>query len=541
MMISPSEAEMNLSPILPVYWKKKGTFLKEWTTLSPEAIADKTNGWKENFALRLDNYVSIDPDTDAAQELVNQWDADGLLPATVSWRTARGIVRRLYRPIPGTVKMKIDPIELDLRHGTGFCDIIPPSYVVDDAKGIKGVYEWIPGHDPDSIEVAPLPQFVLTYFLEHSIALKTPIHTSATPMPSSDEWIQLWQGAEKGGLNNAIIRLAGRLLARGIPHQEVFEILKIWNIRNNPQVEETDLLKKIMGIDKAHLKQLASADRNLADQVRDWVSVTSGEFMVTNCYQDLGVVTVSDKATVRQNLLRLTESGTLAKCGKKRGCYRLIEADSPLIDFINADISQVYDLRFPFDLQNYVNIYPKNVIVVAGASNAGKTAFMLNVVRMNMDRHKIEYFSSEMGPEEMKLRLLKFDDLRLKDWKFHPRERSTNFADAIVPDSINIIDYLEVNKDFYEVGGEIRGIFERLNKGVAIIAIQKKTGVDTGRGGEFTLEKPRLYLAMDSGTIKIVKGKNWANNEINPNGLSWTFKLVQGCKFIETGGNLYDL
>ena len=146
-----------------------------------------------------------------------------------------------------------------------------------------------------------------------------------------------------------------------------------------------------------------------------------------------------------------------------------------------------------------------------------------------------------MGPEEMKLRLLKFDDLRLRDWKFHPRERSSNFADAIVPDSINIIDYLEVNKDFYEVGGEIKGIFDRLNKGVAIIAIQKKTGADTGRGGEFTLEKPRLYLAIDSGTIKIVKGKNWANNEINPNGLTWTFKLVGGAKFIETGGSLYDL
>lgn len=290
------------------------------------------------------------------------------------------------------------------------------------------------------------------------------------------------------------------------------------------------------------IKEKAGGEhKSLSEQVREWVLVTSGEFMVTNCYQDLGVVTVSDKATVRQNLIRLTESGTLAKCGEKRGCYRLIEADSPSIDFLNADISQVYDLKFPFEIERYVHIYPKNIIVVAGASNSGKTAFLLNVVRLNMDQHKINYFSSEMGPEELKLRLLKFDDLRLKDWKFHPRERSTNFADAIVPDAVNIIDYLEVTKDFYEVGGEIKGIFDRLHKGLALIAIQKKTGADYGRGGEFTLEKPRLYISIDNHRIKIMKGKNWANPEINPNGLEWTFKLVNGCKFIETGGSLYDL
>jgi hypothetical protein len=262
---------------------------------------------------------------------------------------------------------------------------------------------------------------------------------------------------------------------------------------------------------------------------------------VTNCYQDLGIVTVSDKATIRQNLIRLTDSGTLAKCGKKRGCYRLIEADSPSIDFINADISQVYKLKFPFELENYVHIYPKNIIIVAGASNAGKTAFLLNVVRMNMDKFKINYFSSEMGPEELKLRLLKFTDLRLKEWKFHPRERSTNFADAIVPDAVNVIDYLEVTKDFYEVGGEIKDIFDRLHKGVALIAIQKKTGADYGRGGEFTLEKPRLYLSIDSGELKIIKGKNWAEPGVNPNGMKWKFKLVNGAKFIEIGGSAYDL
>lgn len=502
------------------------------TTEALEQELARSNGC--NLALRLDHYASIDPDSAEARALVDQWDKDGHLPKTISWRTASGAIRRLFKAPPGLQRMEVRSIKLDLRHGAGFCDVIPPSFVIDKAKGLRGDYVWLPEQDPESIEAADLPTYVLDFFKEHSSALAFKNSSISTFCKNDASIAHL----EDGHRDQGLFVIALSLFKGGMSYAEVNYIISHLAASCQPTpFPQKDAEIKI----ESAYKRFKRLERPLAAEVREWVSVTTGEFTVTNCYQDLGVVTVSDKATVRQNLIRLTDEGLLAKCGKKRGCYRLIESDSPSIDFLNADISQVYDLRFPFNLQQYVNIYPKNVIVVAGASNAGKTAFMLNLVRMNMDRHKIEYFSSEMGPEEMKLRLLKFDDLRLKDWKFHPRERSTNFADAIVPDSINIIDYLEVNKDFYEVGGEIKGIFDRLNKGLAIIAIQKKTGVDTGRGGEFTLEKPRLYLAMDSGTIKIVKGKNWANNEINPNGLLWKFKLVGGAKFIETGGSLYDL
>jgi hypothetical protein len=41
---------------------------------------------------------------------------------------------------------------------------------------------------------------------------------------------------------------------------------------------------------------------------------------------------------------------------------------------------------------------------------------------------------------------------------------------------------------------------------------------------------------MDSGKIKIVKGKNWATEGRNPNGLELRFRLVQGCRFIPDNG-----
>ena len=50
---------------------------------------------------------------------------------------------------------------------------------------------------------------------------------------------------------------------------------------------------------------------------------------------------------------------------------------------------------------------PGNIIVVAGEQNAGKTAFLLNFVRLNMTRHEMFYYSSEMGASEMRKRLEK--------------------------------------------------------------------------------------------------------------------------------------
>ena len=139
-----------------------------------------------------------------------------------------------------------------------------------------------------------------------------------------------------------------------------------------------------------------------------------------------------------------------------------------------------------------------------------------------------------MGAEELRLRLEKFE-LPLSDWKFKPYERASNFGDAIVPDAVNIVDYLELTDNFYQVGGQLKAIFDRLTTGIAIIAIQKKAGIDMGRGAEFSLEKARLYLSMDSGELKIIKGKNWAQPGQNPNGKVFTFKLVNGANFIEIG------
>src|SRR6185369_10389855 len=115
----------------------------------------------------------------------------------------------------------------------------------------------------------------------------------------------------------------------------------------------------------------------------------------------------------------------------------------------------------------------------------------------------------------------------------------SNFADVIQPNEVNIIDFLEIHDEFWKIGSLLKDLYEKLDKGICIIALQKKRGSDTGKGGDVTREKPRLYLAMEDGKLCIEKGKNWKHEGVNPNNLQIGFKLVHGSKFIEQGAWQY--
>lgn len=129
----------------------------------------------------------------------------------------------------------------------------------------------------------------------------------------------------------------------------------------------------------------------------------------------------------------------------------------------------------------------------------------------------------------------------MEEWKNHVKvyERSRDFQDVIDPDALNIIDYLEVEDNFYLVGQTLNTIFRTLNTGVAIIALQKKEGGAYGRGAEFSVEKARLAINIDPGIITVVKAKTWASPDRNPNGLHFGFKLADGYKFMQQGAPYY--
>jgi len=338
----------------------------------------------------------------------------------------------------------------------------------------------------------------------------------------------------EGRRDTDLFHVANQLAKSGTSEKVIAQVIEILAKNCTPPFPQNEIKTKILSA----IKRQEHREVNLTREVERWISVTNGDISVTEALQELQSVTgvtIRDKTTFRQIFKRLKERGVIEKSGQRDGVYRRVMNECETIDFMNASTA-AFSIAWPFQIERYVKTHPKNIIVIAGSPNSGKTAFLLNTINMNMDKHKINYFSSEMGPIELKERLSKFN-IPLSDFKKKVEwlERSGSFADVIRPDEINVIDYLEMTDQFYLIAEYIKNIFEKLRTGIAIIAIQKNPGVALGLGGARSLEKARLYITMDSHTLKIEKGKNWTDPAVNPNGLEIRFKLTQGCNFFSEG------
>jgi len=311
-----------------------------------------------------------------------------------------------------------------------------------------------------------------------------------------------------------------------------FEVGKLAQVqhllRNAPGMDISEEVSE--GINR-FLLGIGTKERNLSQEVKEWVLSSSGVFLSSNVVKELGLSSRSDTKNVSKVLERLCAEEVIEKYGEKRGCYRLRETDLQQMDIMNPSETSL-ELVYPFSLGSVFVTLPRNIIIVAGEPDSGKTAFLMTFTEANKDAFEIHYFNSEMGEMELRSRLSKFGR-PMSEWqKVSFWERSSNFADVIRPDAVNIIDFLEITDDFWKIGTWIKQIHDRLRKGVAIIAIQKARGAAVGRGGHVTLEKPRLYLNMEPGKITIVKCKNWRQEDFNPNGQELFFRLVKGCNFI---------
>lgn len=403
--------------------------------------------------------------------------------------------------------------------GEGGYILAPPSI---NEQGKK--YQWLDGLSIDQVPIAPLPKAYIDFVTSKACQASSFNSINAFGIKKGcKENVRTW--FTEGRRDNDLFHIANSLIKGGMPEHEIVKVLEI--IANNciPPFPEKELKSKI----ESALKRAERRERNLSREVQEWINLTNGYFFLTDAYESLRILTPEQKNNVYQIFHRLQKEGIIEKYGNKNGCYRLIDTSAEEINYLNAP-DECIDIKWPFSIENYVKTLPKNIIIIAGVSNSGKTALLLNFIEMNMDKQEIFYFSSEMGNVELKDRLNKFQR-QLYSWNFKAIERASNFSDVIRKDAVNVIDYLEIHDEFYKIGGLIKDIYDKLGKGIAIIAIQKNPGALYGLGGARGLEKARLYLTIDSHRLKIEKAKNWMDHRINPNGLILEFKLHRGCEF----------
>ncbi len=284
---------------------------------------------------------------------------------------------------------------------------------------------------------------------------------------------------------------------------------------------------------------------SFAEEVREWVSLQTAYFKLTDFRSFLGNAYNQLTRDERKNLYvimnRLTDQELIEKHPSQSGCYRKRDQTIKEID-LEEDPGKEWEITFPLGIDDLIHTYPKGIIVVYSSPDGGKSAFLFDFMKRNMDKftNRIHYFSSEMGGQELGDRLSKFG-ISIKEWKKSIKfwERSRNFADAVKPEDINIIDFLAVHEDFSLVGKYIDGIWERLIGGIAIVVLQSKYNSDLPRGAEFALEKARLAFTLlqkeKHHLCKITKAKNWKNDLMNPNRKVKKFTIFKGCQITGKG------
>ncbi len=509
--ISPSTDEEKAKKPLIESWKpyqdKQSTEqeIKDWWKRYPTAMIAGVTGKKWDF-------IAVDADTPEAINVI-----EGLIPDTLEVPTV--LTPRNGRHYHFKYSNGFNNRSKGLLHvrTDGAYIILPPS--INDAK--KG-YSWLVEGDPPEI-----PEALMSYIKDSYSYRDENQRQQLTTTTTTDNTI-----LQAGRRDDDLFHAANCLIKGGMNYNNTFQVINILAKNCNPPFPESEIAIKI----ESALKRAERRERNITQDIRDWVMTTNGIFSTTNCYNGQQVTTREEKKAVVVALGRLVEEGVLERIPPKNGVFRRKEIEIEEINWENCD-DTIINVKWPFGLERFFICLPKNVIVIAGSQNAGKTAFCLNFAMMNMDTHKINYFSSEMGALELKTRLKKFP-ISLSKWKkIRFVERSLNFADIIDPDGINIIDYIEVPEEAWKIALPINEIFRKLNNGIALIALQKPSSRDVARGGESTLDRPRLYLSMGGNQLKITKCKNWSDEMdsqgINPNGLSCSYKIVQGCNFIQ--------
>lgn len=303
-------------------------------------------------------------------------------------------------------------------------------------------------------------------------------------------------------------------------------LLKINGVINHPQWNDETKINKIKILVVEHE---IGHDRRWSEEVSTWITSGTGHFSVTDCYRALQAVTGSEKSAVRVAIKRLVERNVLAVHGERNEQYRKVESGLLSIDWKNA-ASEEFPVIWPLKIHDLVKTFPGSTAVIAGEPNAGKTRFCFNFILANMGKgFRVNYFTSELSPGEVRATVDAFGPEI--HWDFNPFERSSKFSDVIEPGAINVIDYIPIHEEFYLIGKQIDEIHNKLKTGIALVCIQKDPKRDMGRGGIGTLERPRLYVALNKGWAKIIKAKSPRNE--SPDGLCMKFGFDKKGAMIE--------
>ena len=219
------EASTNLD-LINEWWKK-------WPNANIAVVTGKESG-----------FVALDVDPRHGGEeslslLLNQY---GTLPETIEAITG-GQGRHILFKNPGNIRNRTNILPgLDIRGEGGYIVVAPSLH----ACGKR--YEWELSSRPLEVPLSDMPKWLLQMISE-------PVKDNPARKPEN-YWAKIIQGVREGERNMSAASLAGYLLRHGIAAPIVYELMLLWNERNNPPESVEVIEATFHSILKRDLKRL---------------------------------------------------------------------------------------------------------------------------------------------------------------------------------------------------------------------------------------------------------------------------------------------
>lgn len=231
-----------------------------------------------------------------------------------------------------------------------------------------------------------------------------------------------------------------------------------------------------------------------------------------------------------------------------RGAYKVVRLVEP-IRKLSSEPKSPIEILFPygrddgskFDFEDVLEVDEGDAIVIAGVSNTAKTAWVINMLALNIENHPCVLMGNEYARGDRTLSPKFERRMRRMDWanwengegelKFDILPVSDDYEDNVVPGKINFIDWINLADNFFQIGQIIKDIKYKVCNGLAVIVIQKGEGNLLGRGKDFSRDLADFYITIDpidamDKKLTIVKAKAASGYFLD--GKTWAFQIVEG-------------
>lgn len=245
--------------------KKSKKPIGEWTTWqqripTPQEVAAGFGNGHCNVAIvtgQVSGYIVLDEDD---PQLFRPWltEHDYHLPPTATVKTSSykddqgnvhqkfhhyfkhpgGKIKNMIRQIPGA----------DIKADGGYV-VAPPSIHPNGEK-----YEWCFGLTLDDYSGTPAPSWLLN-FLNYDVDPNVEF-SREDQLPPDDDWVtEALKGVPQGERNSTAAKLAGYYISRGDPEGRVIQMLRLWNLNNQPPLDEKELATIVASISRKEARK----------------------------------------------------------------------------------------------------------------------------------------------------------------------------------------------------------------------------------------------------------------------------------------------